>query len=150
MRLKRTNPQRLTEFLKEQEGFSAYAYEAPEGNKTIGYGHVMGQLSYVTETLAEKLLALDIWQAEQRAQSYISAMYGADTWNTLPERHQQALTELAFNVGSLAKFPNFTRALVHGDIPTAIAESKRYYRDKDGQWRELKRRNQAFVKAFLT
>lgn len=139
----------LVEFLKEQEGYSALPYTAPEGNKTIGYGHVIFDLNRVDKELADKLLELDIWMAERRAKFYVDSTFAPGTWNELPLKHQQALTELTFNVGSLSKFPKFTHALVHGNIDKAIRESKRYYRGRDGKWVELRRRNIAFVDTFL-
>jgi len=139
----------LIAFLKQQEGFSAKAYTDTSGNVTIGYGHVVTPLVSVDRALAESLLMHDIYEAERKAKAYVVEHYSFKDWEALSDKHKQALIELVFSVGSLTKFPKFTKALMEGDINMAIKESRRYYRGRDGKWVALRRRNVAFIETFL-
>jgi GH24 family phage-related lysozyme (muramidase) len=94
-------------------------------------------------------LRQDLHDALLGAQTYVDYFFGQGTWETLPQDHRDALTELVFNVGTLRKFPKFTRALVRGNLDKALAESTRYYRDTSGHLQPLARRNAAFINTFL-
>ena len=140
----------LIPFLKEQEGFSHTPYKAPEGNLTIGYGHVLTEdIGWISERSANCLLAFDISRAEEDAMAYVDRTYGYLVFDQLSSRYKQALMEMTFNLGSLQKFPKFTRAIIKGDKETALKECIRYYKDDSGRWRELERRNNAFINTFL-
>ena len=140
----------LINFLKEQEGFSHTPYKAPEGNYTIGYGHKLNEhIEWLSDRSANILLAFDISLAEDTAMNYVDRTYGYMVFKSLPSKYKQALIEMTFNLGSLQGFPKFTRAIVNRDKETAIKECKRYYQDSKGKWRELERRNKAFINTFL-
>lgn len=141
--------EKLLAFVKDQEGYSPTPYPGPEGGQTIGYGHLNVPLKQVDTYLADALLRQDLYLAQLSAQKHVDYHYGEGTWQTLADNHKDALTELVFNVGTLRKFPKFTRAIIRGNLAKAAAESTRYYRDPTGHLQPLARRNAAFINTFL-
>lgn len=142
----------LINFLVEQEGFRAEWYKDIAGVDTIGYGHTRkpgdGELSPLTPLQARNLLYLDVLAIQERAAGDFSRIIGYPI-TRLPERHQDALTALAYNTGSILTHPLFVDALAKGRIDVAIEESKVAYRDVKGNLVWLARRNGAFIRTFL-
>jgi len=143
---------RYIQDLKIQEGFSNvrnglhFPYPSPEGGlDTVGYGHKLtapGQFSSgLSEAEAQKLLETDVRKSELLAKSYIDKKYGKGTYDKLPQNSQMVLTDFQFNLGNLKGFPKFVDATVSGDKETMLAEYKRYYKDKSGETKEVKKRN---------
>ena len=142
---------KLVDFLKEQEGFSPVWYK--DGTCwAIGYGHHSCAPNHsfkITKAEATLLLLDDILAASHSADKDFSRMTGYPT-GSLPRALYDALTELCFSTGSLRKWPKFVAAVVARDYAGMARESRRYYRkDGTGEWVYMKRRSEAFIKAFL-
>jgi lysozyme len=123
------------------------AYKDSKGIWTIGYGHAKTGDSKVkpglkiTEKKARELLKKDLVKFEQQVRDYISRNYSGKTLDT----HQlQMLTDFAFNLGDLGKFPKFVKSVVYKDWETAKKNYKRYAGGK-----ELTDRNKKFFDKFL-
>lgn len=128
-------------------------HRSPEGGlPTIGYGHKMtsGEVSTmgggITDAQAEKLLQNDLETASRTVKSYLSSHFGD---SELSNEQMEMLTEFAFNLGSLNRFPKFTEAVVKSDWETANKEYKRSYVDGGGVRHELTNRNLAFFNRYL-
>lgn len=123
------------------------AYKDSKGIWTIGYGHAKTGDSKVkpglkiTEKKARELLKKDLVKFEQQVRDYVSRKFSGKTLDT----HQlQMLTDFAFNLGDLGKFPKFVRAVVYKDWESAKKNYKRY-----AGGRELTDRNTKFFNKFL-
>jgi GH24 family phage-related lysozyme (muramidase) len=130
-------------------------HKSPEGGlPTIGYGHKMtatearSMADGVSDETAEKMLHNDLETASRVVKSYISSHFGNNV--DLGNDQMEMLTEFAFNLGGLNKFPKFTEAVVKKDWATANREYKRSYVDAGGQRHELASRNLAFFNRYLS
>ncbi len=109
----------LIEDLKRDEGFSARAYQDTRGIWTIGYGHARAQPGWVwTPAEAAAQLAEDVAGAEARLDRDLA------WWRTLDEVRQDALADMAFNLGvnGVLEFRHFLAALEAGDWVHASAQ----------------------------
>lgn len=129
-------------------------HPSPEGGRaTIAYGHKLkpgeeGRFERgISEQDAERLLAHDLATARQEVHDYILKRYKVRL--TLESKVEEMLTEFAFNLGSLGKFPKFVDAVLHGRWDEAYRECGRSYRSKTGERIELKSRNDAFRKRYF-
>lgn len=132
-----------------------YPHKSPEGGMpTIAYGHKIRQDELVkfrngiTDEEAEELLKGDINTAKHKAADDFKAMTGRN-FAELPQTAQYMLIDIAFNLGTIKKFKNFTNALATGNIRGALSEYKRSYVDKKGNRKELVNRNAKFKSSFL-
>ncbi len=123
------------------------AYKDSKGIWTIGYGHAKTGDSKVkpglkiSEKKARELLKKDLVKFEQQVRDYVSRKFSGKTLDT----HQlQMLTDFAFNLGDLGKFPKFVRSVVYKDWENAKKNYKRY-----AGGRELTDRNTKFFNKFL-
>lgn len=130
--------------LKRHEGLRLKAYKDTRGKLTIGYGHNLDARGLelfpdlevsedleITPEQADALLAADVGETIERLQKRFPE------YNTLPGAQQQALANMAYQMGSrgVMKFENMIGALKEGDWKRAEAEAK------NSQWaRRHKRR----------
>jgi lysozyme len=137
------------QYIKDQEGAVKdasgmhKAYQDSTGVWTIGYGHT-GSVrpgDKWTEQKAEQYLKQDLQQAEGIVKNHVSSNFPGKILGT---SQLQMLTDFAFNLGGLNKFPRFTTAIVNKDWKTAAENYKRY---ADGK--ELEKRNTSFYNKFL-
>lgn len=137
------------QYIKDQEGAVKdasgmhKAYQDSTGVWTIGYGHTGGVKSSDrwSEQKAEQYLKQDLQQAENIVKDHVSSNFPGKSLGT---SQLQMLTDFAFNLGGLNKFPKFTAAVVNKDWNTAAGNYKRY---ADGK--ELEKRNTSFYNKFL-
>jgi GH24 family phage-related lysozyme (muramidase) len=87
----------------------------------------------ISSSEAEALLKNDLRDAYSRVLNYMKKI-GVSI--PLSLKQMEMLTEFAFNLGDLGKFPKFTKAVLNQDWVTADKEHNRYSRGID-----LKRRN---------
>lgn len=125
-------------------------YESVEGGpQTIGYGHKIRGSEHFTslsDAQATRLLVQDLCRARERALNYVRSRFGAVA--ALSQKQQEMLTEFAFNLGGLEKFPKFTRAIVERDWAGASREYRRFYRSSTGKMVLLNRRNRLFAARY--
>lgn len=129
--------------IKDPRGFHK-AYQDSVGVWTIGYGHTGNDVKpgiKWPETKAEQQLKRDLQSAEDRVKAYIAKNFPGKTINAT---QLKMLTDFAFNLGGLSKFPKFTAAVVNKDWKTASQNYKRYAGGK-----ELTKRNADFFNKFL-
>ena len=106
MTMKNTNKftvsTRLLELVKEFEGFRAKAYKCVGGALTVGYGHTGKDVTSTTTVTRQE--ALDLLNKDLlRVGSEIAAMaYRQQV--TLTHNRIEALTSLAFNIGTDSLF----------------------------------------------
>ena len=132
-----------------------YPHASPEGGRpTIAYGHKIKtdkeQQAFdrgIDDRAAIKLLVKDLMEAKDKVRRYIDKKYRIHL--ILDDKQMEMLTEFAFNLGGLEKFPNFTDAVLRKDWKKAAQEYKRGYRADSGERRELTRRNQLFFDRYL-
>ena len=138
-------------YIKEQEGSKKdkrgyhVAYQDSVGKWTIGYGHASNSVKpgmKWTEAKAEEQLKRDINKAESIAKSYVAEKFPG---KTLGSTQLKMLTDFAFNLGGLRKFPKFTAAVVYKNWSEA---AKNYKRFAGGM--ELTKRNRDFYNKFLS
>jgi len=110
---------------------------------TIGYGHTGNVKSSMTwpAAVAEQYLIDDLMKAETIVLDFVKRNYPTFKLGTT---QTQMLTDFAFNLGGLGKFPTFTKAVVTKNWKVAAQEYKRY-----GDGKELTNRNEQFYKTFL-
>ena len=137
--------------LKDQEnnikkgyrGGKWYPHPSPEGGlDTIAYGHKLTSRNSpyyqgISDEQAEALLLKDVLQNQALAKKQVDAKFGEGTFDSLPQDRQMLLVDYQYNLGTLAEFPKFVKAVVEGDTKTMIAEHTRY-----GGKDPLTRRNQ--------
>lgn len=129
--------------IKDPSGFHK-AYRDSVGVWTIGYGHTGEDVKpgiKWPETKAETQLKRDLQAAEDRVRAYVKKNFPGKTIN---DTQLKMLTDFAFNLGGLSKFPKFTAAVVNKDWKTASQNYKRYAGGK-----ELTKRNNDFFNKFL-
>jgi len=112
------------------------------GSDTIAYGHkiVPGEdySSGITEEQAEQLLVRDLNKAKAQVLREVKG-------RELSKKQMEMFVDFVFNMGTLKKFPKFTKAVLNGDVTTVKAQYKRFSGGK-----ELKGRNVAFARRFFT
>lgn len=116
--------------LKKEEGFRSYLYDDSNGkplsrgsvivgNPTIGYGWSVST-EPVTEELAEYILSYQVQDA------YSELLKAAPWVSEQPQEIQQALTDMAFNLGvvGLLKFNIFLSLIKSGSYSEAADDLK--------------------------
>lgn len=119
------------------------------GFPTIGYGHKIKDKKElevlkrgISDEAVQKLLVKDIIDASQHVSEYIKRKYKVNLM--LTEKQNEMLTDFAFNLGSLDKFPKFVDAVLRNNVEGMKQQYKRYTGGK-----ELTGRNTAFYNRFL-
>jgi poly(A) polymerase len=126
-----------------------YPHKSFEGGMpTIGYGHkiqsekeLQRYFNGVSDQEIISLLKHDLEKAKTIVNNYVNSL-GVKI--PLDKQQLEMLTDFAFNLGSLKKFPKFTTAVINKDWDTAKKEYKRF-----SNGNELKDRNQQFFKKYL-
>lgn len=112
------------------------------GSDTIGYGHKIqpGEnfSKGITDAQAESLLKADLAKAKQQVYKELGNV-------KLTTQQEEMFIDFVFNMGTLKKFPKFTKAALKNDLEGMKTQYKRYAGGK-----ELKGRNSEFLKRFLT
>ena len=127
-----------------------YPHKSFEGGlPTIGYGHKIKnkrELNQVKNGISDeqtnKNLIHDLESARQKVHLYIRQKYKVNL--RLTKEQEEMLTEFAFNLGGLNKFPTFIDAVLRNNWDVARKEYKRYSGGK-----ELKIRNELFYNRYL-
>jgi GH24 family phage-related lysozyme (muramidase) len=132
---------------KKKLWFPHRSYEG--GMPTIGYGHKVKNAQElesfkkgISNSAVLKLLETDLSVANRRVHDYIKKKYGINLM--LTKKQNEMLTDFAFNLGGLDKFPKFTDAVLRNKWDVV---KKEYIRKAGG--RDLKGRNTAFYNRFL-
>jgi lysozyme len=134
--------------IKAFEGFSSVVYHCPAGLRTIGYGHVVQPeedfpVAGITETEAERLLALDVIEVERCSMSRIKSTVTQYQWD--------ATVSFVYNIGDSAfRRSSFLRFLNAGDMEGAAAQIGRWVYVGGNQMRGLVRRRAAEQQLFAT
>jgi hypothetical protein len=89
----------------------------------VGIGHLIGDgkqgpgrfAGGISENESDQIFASDIVEHRARARSGS----GAAKFDKLDQHRQEILTEIAFNTGSLEKFPDFTQAVLDNKMHMA-------------------------------
>jgi len=105
--------------IRRHEGFSAEVYLDTVGVPTGGYGHAFHVGSYIPVYVAERLLWLDVKQAEEDY-DYVAKIYNLD----LDPVRRAVFIDMLFNLG-LSKFllfKKFLAAVQREDWPEAKAQ----------------------------
>jgi GH24 family phage-related lysozyme (muramidase) len=141
------------QFVKGLEARSAKTHQvvpsSEGGAKTLGYGHKLRsgeEPGAIDDRQAEQQLLRDLEAARQGVYRYIQRAYGVRV--QLSQKQEEMLTEFAFNLGGLEKFPKFADAVLRQDWARATQEFRRFYRTPDGQRRELQLRNRLFAQRY--
>jgi len=117
-----------------------------KGASAIGYGHrVKAGEDFsggITDKEAVELVKKDIKIAKQNVYKELASRY--KFVDTLDSEKEAMLVDFMYNLGTLSKFPKFTRAVINNDWPTAIANYKRFSNGK-----ELADRNEKYYNTFL-
>lgn len=157
--------ERFLEYLMEQEhgafmrGDAPALHESPEGgNPTVGFGHKLTDkevregkvygydIQTMTPEQARDVMMKDLAKKEETLKRSI----GEETYENLDQTRREMLLDFEYNLGSAKEvFPTFTQAVIDNDIETMNREYKRGYYTPDGQFRELRQRNNAFAVTFL-
>lgn len=132
-----------------------HIHPAPEGGfPEIAYGHKIKThreeqkfSQGLDDREATKLLVKDLLEAKDKVRKYIDQKYKVHLM--LDKKQMEMLTEFAFNLGGLEKFPNFTDAVLRKDWARAAKEYKRGYHTASGEHKDLARRNQMFFDRYL-
>lgn len=121
------NIEKLKSELRRDEGFRSKLYRCPTGHLTIGYGHncehhsrevVQSFRPFITRDRAERLLAEDIRQAVEIAESIYNGYF-----NELSDSRKRILVNMAFCLGwKLREFHNLRRAIIAKDWEKAADE----------------------------
>lgn len=127
--------------------FPHKSYEG--GLPTIGYGHkiknnreLAGFKAGASNDTVTKLLTNDLAEANKHVHEYIKRKYKVSL--VLSQKQNEMLTDFAFNLGGLEKFPKFTDAVLRNQWDIVKKEYKRHAGGK-----ELTGRNTAFYNRFL-
>ena len=119
------------------------------GLPTIGYGHKIkdntepqSMKKGMSDSDVSSLLQKDLDIAHGHVKDYIKRVYKVDL--LLTPRQSEMLTDFAFNLGGLNKFPKFVDAVLRNQTEKIKHEYKRHAGGK-----ELKGRNHAFFNRFL-
>jgi GH24 family phage-related lysozyme (muramidase) len=111
------------------------------GSDTIAYGHKIQKgedfSNGITDDRANELLKKDL-------QNAVNQVYRELGNVNLTKKQLEMFTDFVFNLGTLKKFPEFTRAALNNDLNNMKLQYKRYANKKP-----LKGRNAAFFSRFL-
>lgn len=125
---------------KKFEGFSPKIYKDTAGKRTIGYGF------NIDDPAIKSVISPDIIEgkreiSQQEADNVFDTLYsraktdaikfiGKDTFDVLPPKIQETLTDMSYNLGynRLSTFKKFKSALKEGDMRKAAEELK------DSKW----------------
>lgn len=157
---------KLINFIKDEENDSYKGYDEKTkrwyphislegGRPTIGYGHKIKsakeQNKYEREglTTAEvnDLLIKDLNDAKHTLYQNLKDMGYKNV--KLNNKQEEMLLDYVYNLGTIKGFPLFTKAVINNDINGMRKEYERSYRDKDGIWHKVGRRNIDFYNTFL-
>lgn len=142
-----------------KEGKDA-VHRSPEGgNDTVGYGHKLTDaekkagkvygiaLKDINAQNAEKILMMDLMKRDKALSARLGKKY-----DSLDQKRKEMLLDMEFNVGTVEKeFPEFTKAVFKNDMPSALKESKRFYKEENSDKPvELTRRNKLFEQTFFS
>lgn len=108
------------------------------GRKTIAYGHKLkpGEsfASGLTEQQAKDLQLKDVLVHQAIAEKDVDDKYGKGTYDKLPQNSQMMLTDYAYNLGGLGKFPSFVEGVVKGDKNKMLREYERTGLPERNKW----------------
>lgn len=108
------------------------------GRKTIAYGHKLqpGEsfASGLTEQQARDLQLKDVLVHQAKAEKYVDDKYGKGTYDKLPQNSQMMLTDYAYNLGGLGKFPSFVEGVVKGDKNKMLQQYERRGLPERNKW----------------
>jgi GH24 family phage-related lysozyme (muramidase) len=142
-----------------KEGKDA-VHRSPEGgNDTVGFGHKLTDaekkagkvygiaLKDINAQNAEKILMMDLMKRDKALSTRLGKKY-----DSLDQKRKEMLLDMEFNVGTVEKeFPEFTKAIFKNDMPSALKESKRFYKEENSDKPvELTRRNKLFEQTFFS
>ena len=127
-----------------------FPHKSQEGGfPTIGYGHKIQSeheleafKKGISDSSVESLLKSDLTIANKHVHEYIKSRYKVDVM--LTQKQNEMLTDFAFNLGGLKKFPKFVDAVLRNQWDIV----KREYIRKSGG-KDLTGRNTAFYDRFL-
>jgi len=116
-----------------------YPHASVEGGaNTIAYGHKLqpGEsfASGLTEQQARDLQKKDVLAHQTKAEKYVDDKYGTGTYDKLPQNSQMMLTDYAYNLGSLNKFPSFVEGVVKGDKNKMLQQYERRGLTQRNNW----------------
>lgn len=116
-----------------------YPHSSIEGGaNTIAYGHKLqpGESfsSGLTEQQARDLQKKDVLAHQTKAEKFVDDKYGKGTYDKLPQNSQMLLTDYAYNLGSLNKFPSFVEGVVKGDKDKMLKEYERRGLSERNKW----------------
>lgn len=157
---------KLINFIKNEENDSHKGYDEKTerwyphislegGRPTIGYGHKIKsakeQNKYeregLTTTEVNDLLIQDLNDAKNTLYQNLRDMGYKNV--KLNNKQEEMLLDFVYNLGSIKKFPKFTKAVINNDINGMRKEYERSYQDADGVWHKVERRNKDFYNTFL-
>lgn len=128
---------------------------AEGGMPTIAYGHKiknkqeLGEFQQgITEQQAVKLLKDDLILAKGRLYKDLTSLTGSNTIKLTIDQ-EEMLLDYVFNLGTIKKFPKFTKAVLKGDKAGMEKEYIRTYRDSNNEVHMLTDRNLQFKETFL-
>jgi GH24 family phage-related lysozyme (muramidase) len=119
-----------SERTKEREGFKAEPYADGKTGHSIGYGFhksawpdkAMDVQTPITREQADELFQyVDNWNT-----NYMAEKFGADNWNSLDQRHVDALLSVAYNAGAPGLWKKVGRDLKEGNFER-VAETLETY-----------------------
>lgn len=116
-----------------------YPHSSIEGGaNTIAYGHKLqpGESfsSGLTEQQARDLQKKDVLAHQTKAEKFVDDKYGKGTYDKLPQNSQMLLTDYAYNLGSLNKFPSFVEGVVKGDKNKMLQQYERRGLNERNKW----------------
>lgn len=143
------DPERLklsaNQYIMKNEGWKAIPYLDTNGNKTVGYGFKEGGMAwkYVPDAVKQGRRAMtqeegiNAFNKAYPAAVSTAQKFAGDNWGLLSEGQQKALTDMAYQMGSIG-FPKLRQAIESGNFNTASREilNSKYAR-KDAPQRAL-------------
>lgn len=116
-----------------------YPHSSIEGGaNTIAYGHKLQRgesfSSGLTEQQARDLQKKDVLAHQTKAEKFVDNKYGKGTYDKLPQNSQMLLTDYAYNLGSLNKFPSFVEGVVKGDKNKMLQQYERRGLNERNKW----------------
>jgi len=116
-----------------------YPHASIEGGaNTIAYGHkLMPDESFssgLTEQQARDLQKKDVLAHQVKAEKFVDKKYGEGSYDKLPQNSQMLLTDYAYNLGSLNKFPSFVEGVVKKDKNKMLQQYERRGLNERNKW----------------
>ena len=124
-------------------------HTSPEGGlDTIGYGHKLRKGEDFSEGLTEEQ-ATEVLRSDMEAATKKASKI--EGFNSMEEKYQLVLTEIAFNRGSVSRteWPSLIKAIEVKDDKAVEKQMMRTYTDADGQVIPLTRRVKAIARTLL-